>query len=70
MGLNYDGSFVSSFWDIQTSGQTTSAGGTGMTTAQMKTLSTFTSAGWDFVSVWGLAENQTYPYLRTNLLAD
>ena len=39
-----------SFWDIQTSGQTTSAGGTNETTVQMKTLSTFTSAGWDFTN--------------------
>jgi len=38
------------FWDIKTSGQTTSAGGTGETTAQMKTLSTFTTAGWDFTN--------------------
>jgi len=56
-------SAVSSFWDTQTSGRATSAGGTGKTTAQMKTLSTFTSAGWDFVEIWGIEEIQTYPYL-------
>ena len=38
-----------SFWDIQTSGQTTSAGGIGKTTAEMLTASTFLEAGWDFV---------------------
>ena len=71
VGYNYgSGNIVSSFWDTQTSGQMASAGGTGKTTIQMKTLLTFTSAGWDFVDVWGLGENQTYPYLRTNLLAD
>jgi trimeric autotransporter adhesin len=37
-----------SFWDVTTSGQTTSAGGTGLTTAQMHTESTFTTAGWNF----------------------
>ena len=47
---NNDGIIVSSFWDTNSSGQTTSAGGTGMTTAQMQTLSTFTSAGWDFTN--------------------
>jgi len=52
------------FWDTQTSGQTASAGGTGKTTAEMKTASTFLEAGWDFVNVWGIGENQTYPYLR------
>ncbi len=37
-----------SFWDVNTSGQTESAGGEGKTTEEMQTLSTFTSAGWDF----------------------
>ena len=49
VGVN-DGSghIFSSFWDTETSGRATSAGGTGKTTLQMKTLSTFTNAGWDF----------------------
>ncbi|MGD0572343.1 MAG: GLUG motif-containing protein [Sedimentisphaerales bacterium] len=50
VGQNNSGTISSSFWDKQTSGKTTSMGGTGMTTAQMKTLSTFTSAGWDFTN--------------------
>ena len=45
----WDPIVLNSFWDINSSGQMTSAGGTGMTTAQMQTLSTFISAGWDFV---------------------
>ncbi|MFH1371611.1 MAG: GLUG motif-containing protein [Planctomycetota bacterium] len=64
MGRNTGGSVNNSFWDTQTSGQTTSAGGTGKTTAQMKTLSTFTSSGWDFVDMWGIGNGQTYPYLK------
>ncbi len=40
------GSVTSSYWDTQTSGIATSYGGTGKTTAQMKTQSTYT--GWDF----------------------
>jgi hypothetical protein len=35
-----------SYWDTETSGQITSAGGTGKTTAEMKLLSTY--AGWSF----------------------
>jgi len=45
-----------SFWDIQTSGQTTSAGGTGKTTAEMQNVATYTSLEtigldfpWDFI---------------------
>ena len=48
VGYSYSSTTNNSFWDVNTSGQTTSAGGTGKTTTEMKTLSTFTSAGWDF----------------------
>jgi hypothetical protein len=60
------------FWDIETSGTVDGvgnenpdpAGVTGKTTAEMKTLSTFTLAGWDFLETWGIEDNQTYPFLR------
>jgi hypothetical protein len=63
-----NGNAVNSFWDKQTSGQNISAGGTGKTTAEMKTLMTFISAGWDFTEddddpvVWYLQLNN-YPEL-------
>jgi hypothetical protein len=64
--------FTSNFWDVNSSGLTDGVGNmepdpngvTGKTTAEMKTLSTFTSAGWDFIDTWGIGENQTYPFLR------
>jgi hypothetical protein len=37
---------------METSGMTTSAGGTGKTTAQMKVRSTYFPIGWDFDEVW------------------
>ena len=43
------GTVTACFWDKDTSGQTSSAGGAGKTTAEMKTQSTFTDAGWDFI---------------------
>ncbi len=65
------GSVTSSYWDTQTSGIATSYGGTGKTTAQMKTQSTYT--GWDFTiettngtnDYWNLSpdENNGYPDL-------
>jgi hypothetical protein len=66
-------SLTACFWDIQTSGQIDGVGNQnpdpngveGKTTAQMKTLSTFTSAGWDFANVWGIGNGQTYPYLKS-----
>lgn len=51
---------TNSFWDINSSGLTYSEGGTGKTTAEMKTQSTY--VGWDFNSVWGF--NNDYPYLQ------
>jgi len=50
VGCNWSGSIRSSFWDIKTSGRTTSDGGTGLTTAKMQDTETFLSAGWDFVA--------------------
>lgn len=54
-----------SFWDTETSGQATSDGGTGHTTAWMKTKSNFTGAGWDFDTIWAIAStvNDGYPFL-------
>lgn len=50
------------FWDTQTSGLSSSADGTGKTTAQMKTQSTFT--GWDFSTpVWDIVSGAAYPFL-------
>lgn len=50
-----------SYWNTQTSGMAASAGGTGMTIAQMKQQSSFSN--WDFTTkpVWGI--QGAYPYL-------
>jgi hypothetical protein len=60
------GTATNSFWDAETSGQPSSAGGTGKTTTQMKTESTFTDVGWDFADIWEIisGENDGYPCLR------
>ncbi|MBN1123435.1 MAG: hypothetical protein JXA82_00410 [Sedimentisphaerales bacterium] len=61
-----------SFWDKLASNQSTSAGGLGRMTSQMKTLSTFMAAGWDFVDeeangskdIWRMcADGVDYPRL-------
>nr|NQU90724.1 T9SS type A sorting domain-containing protein [Bacteroidota bacterium] len=57
------------FWDTETSNQSSSAGGTGKTTTEMKTQSTFTTAGWDFTNVWAIngSINIGYAYLQDNV---
>jgi hypothetical protein len=50
------------YWDNQTSGQTTSASGTGKTTAEMMQQATF-EPEWDFEAIWGIEEGQSYPVL-------
>ncbi|MFA6719581.1 MAG: hypothetical protein WCS15_10915, partial [Prevotella sp.] len=61
------GTITNCFWDTQTSGQSTSAGGIGKTTAEMKTASTFTKASWSS-SDWSLADG-SYPKLLWQLKA-
>ena len=46
---NWEGSIISSFWDIETSKQSTSAGGEGLTTTKMQDINTYLNAGWDYV---------------------
>jgi hypothetical protein len=51
-----------SFWDIQSSGITHSAGGTGLETQQLMRQETF--ADWDFASVWSICDGTNYPRLQ------
>ena len=70
-GYQRSSRILSSFWDTQISGQASSAGGVGKTTAEMQTASTFSDAGWDFVGetengtddIWCILEGQDYPRL-------
>ena len=71
-GVGDGGTTNNSFWDTQTSGQASSAGGTGKTTYQMKTLATFTAGSWDFTAgtgVWTMVEAssgfRSYPYFQS-----
>jgi hypothetical protein len=68
VGESYDSDTTNSFWDIETSGQTTSDGGTGKTTEEMRDISTYTIAGWQFPAVWQINPelNNGYPYLTSN----
>jgi hypothetical protein len=49
------------YWDTLTSGQSSSAGGYGKTTAEMRQQATYNS--WNFNSIWGITESVNYPYL-------
>ncbi|MBI3671506.1 hypothetical protein HY249_01790 [Candidatus Azambacteria bacterium] len=69
IGASSFGTVNSSYWDTENSGKTTSAGGTGLTMAQIKTQSSFT--GWDFSTIWNIVSgssplsNGSSPFLRT-----
>jgi hypothetical protein len=74
VGYN-EGIVSNSLWDTQTSGQATSEGGAGKTTVQMKSVATFSGAGWDIITVanpsirnpsyaWNIVDGQTYPFLN------
>jgi hypothetical protein len=72
VGLGAAKNVTLSSWDIRTSGQAASAGGTGKTTAEMQTAKTFLDAGWDFggetvngtEDIWWILEGKDYPRLR------
>ncbi|MFW3146995.1 MAG: protein kinase domain-containing protein [Thermoplasmatota archaeon] len=52
------------FWDLETSEIDGSDGGEGKTTSQMMSESTFLEAGWDFDTIWSIADGLSYPYLQ------
>ena len=58
--LGLDSVIQNCYWNVDTSSQATSHGGTGKTTCGMITQSTFT--GWDFIDVWEIQGAITYPY--------
>jgi len=73
LGVNW-GIVSKTFWDIETSGQATSAGGTGKNTTEMKDIATFSGAGWNIIEVggpgarnpayiWNIVNGLTYPFL-------
>ncbi|MFG1465138.1 GLUG motif-containing protein, partial [Xanthobacter sp. DSM 24535] len=89
-GATYQGGFIgylssgtvtASFWNTTTSGTAlgigagSSTGVTGLTTAQLSSLSTFTGAGWDIDdaggtgAVWRIYDGYTMPLLRSFMTA-
>ncbi len=74
-----DGVITNSYWNAETSGEPNMCGSQaacssgcdpnyGKTTAQMQIQQTFEN--WDFIKVWSIGKNQTYPYLRICLAGD
>ena len=71
VGYNDRGVITLSFWDTETSSQTESDGGTGLTTIEMQDISTYLNAGWDFIDesdngtddLWWINDGQDYPRL-------
>lgn len=59
---NWVSTITVSFWATDTSGQPRSAGGTGMSTADMQDINTFLNAGWDFIDIWTMPVDD-YPCL-------
>ncbi len=62
VGFSWQGIVIACFWDVKTAGQTESAGGTGLTTAEMHTAGAF--VGWWYGSIWTIHEGRDYPRLR------
>jgi len=75
IGKNLTGTVTGCFWDTDTSEVGDSDGGTGASTAQMKTAATYLAAGWDFnfesdngdEDIWAIDEGVDYPKLCSQL---
>ena len=69
IGDNLSGTINSCYWDMDTSGQNTSDGGTGLTSAQMLLETSF--IGFDFTTTpdWAIIEGDTRPYLPSQAAA-
>ncbi|MFZ4876640.1 beta strand repeat-containing protein [Janthinobacterium sp. Mn2066] len=59
------GASSGNFWDSIASGKASSATGTGLSTAQLKTLSLFSAAGWDLGGTWIVYDGNSTPLLRS-----
>ena len=66
VGGDFSGTVSNSYWDIDTSGRSTSAGGTGYTTSAMirETSSVPIYEDWDFLNIWAIEAGESYPYLQ------
>jgi hypothetical protein len=73
IGFFHNGTFLKCFWNNTTNPQIPGMGNEqpipdpniiSIPECLMKKSGTFTDAGWDFVEVWDIGENQTYPFLR------
>ena len=60
---NNGGDVSNCFWDSEVTDIYNSDEGIGLTTVEMKSLSTFTDAGWDFTNLWWINEGRDYPKL-------
>lgn len=65
-GLNIE-TITSCFFDNQSTGMSTSDGGTGRNTTQMKEYSTFANAGWSF-PVWAIRDGESYPFFERGFI--
>lgn len=71
VGYNYNNRITMCYWDLDTSGQSNSDGGKGLTTDEMTyPYGDSIYAEWDFVVVWATdmdsSVNSGYPFLRLN----
>lgn len=59
---NNDLTISSSYWNTETSGMSTSDGGTGKTTAEMMKQATYVD--WDFNDIWSIYEDASFPFFQ------
>lgn len=59
------GTVEDSFWNTETSGQSGSVEGTGLTSAEMRQQASL--SGFDFSNTWAIDELRSFPFLQSNV---
>jgi hypothetical protein len=64
VGWNDGGAITDCYYNSETTGQSDTGKGIPLTTEEMKNSVNFTN--WDFDTVWGIDQGNSYPYLIGN----
>jgi len=62
IGAGYDLETINSYWNVETSGQSNSFGGTPENTAGLLLQNTYSN--WNFNNIWDIDEGETYAFLQ------
>lgn len=64
IGTDFDGIVNNSYWNVETSGLSNSAGGSGLSNFRM--IQEVSFSVWNFEEIWSITEWESFPWLQNN----